>query len=179
MNLTLIKWALGLAAVAIVLGALWAGVSAFNRLRAEAAAYGDCRAQAGVKGGKATTPPACAPELAQAVQRGQAAAACDAGLGKADAGGFTVQKACSAPVKRLVAERDAAMAEVTDRDTTIDQLKADRTAVVARAEARGQTQARRDANAQKVLSAAPRTAGGDIACDADCLSALAGDSPGA
>lgn len=165
----------GIGLLAIVL-AIAAGVHAFNRMRSDAAAYADCQAVAGVSHAAPADPARCGAQLVGLVTQARAAAVCDQALGQADAGRFAVENACSAPVKRLVAQRDAATADVGDRDTTIDTLKAERSADVARAETRGLAQAQRNANATKVLNAAPRDDRGRVRCDADCLSELAGGS---
>lgn len=163
-------------AIAVVL-AVSAGVKAFNRMKADAAAYADCRAVAGLTGRKSAEPPLCDGQLAESIVRAVKAEACDQALGRGAAGAFAASQACSAPVKHLVADRDGARRDLVDRDQLVDQLKAERSADVARAEARGQTQARRATHATRVLDAAPRDDRGRIACDADCLSVLAGDTP--
>lgn len=157
--------------------ALFAGVRAFNHMRADAAAYADCRAIAGDSKKAPSSPPKCAAAIGDQLAIAARAQACDLNLPKGEAGAFAVQAACSAPVKRLAADRDAARADLVQRDQLVDQLKAERSADVARAEARGLTQAKRTADATRALSTAPRDPDGRVRCDADCLSVLAGDVP--
>ena len=104
----------------------------------------------------------------------RAAADCDAALDlPAATGGFAVRQVCSEPVKRVIAERDAAAAE---RDNAL-QVKAeaeqDRDASIARAEARGQAHNDKVTNDAQIIQSAPHAGDGTIHCDAECLRRLA------
>lgn len=86
---------------------------------------------------------------------------------------FTARQACGPGTLRLIAQSDALTADVQALETELAEARGGAAAAVARAEARGRTeQARRD-NAQQIIDAAPRGAGGRIACDAACLRRLA------
>lgn len=119
---------------------------------------------------------ACGAMISGVLRLGKASAACDQGLIKGD--DFLVQASCLASVKRVVAERDARTGEVTDRDAQIDKLIATRNQDVARAEARGLSQARMKRNADTALDNAPRDPGGRLVCGADCLRQLGAEPPG-
>lgn len=169
--------ALALAALAALAVGLAHGVRVFERMRTDARAYGDCQIVAGLKRGAPATPPRCAPQIAAALADSARAKACEDGLARGEAGAFAAQQACGAQVKAVVAARDAARADLAQRDRLVGELKAERKADLARAEARGLSQARRNEDAQAALAAAPRDDRGHVRCDALCLSVLAGDVP--
>ena len=85
---------------------------------------------------------------------------------------FAMSQICSAGVKRLVADGDAAAAE---RDSLAAALKIAENkslAAIGRAEVRAGHQQERDDHARQAIAAAPRDAGGGIHCDAECLRRL-------
>ena len=127
----------------------------------------------GRRGAKALADVCDAP-IATAVLAARRAADCDAGL-MLPAGGAPAT--CSAPVQRVVADRDARAAEVADRDAQLAQARAVQAAAVTRAAARGAAQAKEAAHAHDVVSQAPRDAAGDLVFDADRLRDLAGPDP--
>lgn len=86
---------------------------------------------------------------------------------------FRVLNSCGAGVKRLVADRDAAVAGQADAERRLADTRAAATAAVGRAEARAISQEERKRRASDAIASAPRDAGGNIACDADCLRRLA------
>lgn len=102
----------------------------------------------------------------RAVQSGR----CDEALAADDA--FTQSAACSAPVQRLVAERDTARRERDRLTASLAEVRRGLADEIARAEARGRTQAQRTQSVQTRLDAAPRTDTGLGRCDADCLQRL-------
>lgn len=159
---------LGLLAIVTAAG-VW--VHHYDRLKADSRALAACSALANKPGLGGVD---CPPTLRTAVLSAAEAAVCDKGLGAGDGGAFTVQQACSAPVKRLVADRDAARASEVSAERLADQLNTNQSAAVARAEARSAAQTQRNAHASDVLSQAPRDAGGHVLCDADCLRGLDG-----
>lgn len=166
----------GLAVLALVLGLVaagFAGVRHYERLKADAASLAACVRLAGAP---ARAEAGCPVAVADALVRAGEAQACDRGLQGGAGGAFAVAQTCSAPVKRLVAELGARAAEVADRDRTLNELKADQSAAVDRAEARGLAQGRRDAHAAQVLDRAPRDSAGRVRCNAECLRGLDGPS---
>lgn len=86
---------------------------------------------------------------------------------------FRVLNSCGEGVKRLVAERDAAQAGQSDALRLLDEAQAGSLAAVSRAEARAGKIEERKTRASTAIAAAPRGAGGSIACDAACLRQLA------
>ncbi len=144
-----------------------------SKWRADSGALAACEAAAAtiapptLKGG-------CSAKISGLIIAARASSACDAGLELKEAGGFAVKAACTTPVKRLVAERDAAAGDLRDRDRQLGELLKSRSRDVAAAEARGLQQARLKANADKILNSAPLDPGGRIVCDAECLRGLAG-----
>lgn len=86
---------------------------------------------------------------------------------------FLASQACGPGAKRLIAQGDAQAAEITSLKTALDKVTADTAAAVTRAEERGRAEQTRKNNARQIIDAAPRSADGRIACDADCLRRLA------
>ncbi|HVY32839.1 MAG TPA: hypothetical protein VG960_00335 [Caulobacteraceae bacterium] len=136
-------------------------------LQAQVAAAQACTDAVAAKPGAKAPAEVCAPAIAAAALTAARSAACDQAL--ASANGFGVQSACSAPVKRLVAERDAARSDTADLQAQLTLAHSDQAGAIARAEVRGQAQAERKAHADAALAAAPRDHDGNAVCDAGCL----------
>lgn len=114
----------------------------------------------------------CTDGVALGLDYARAASVCDAALDQPATGAFAIRQSCSAPVKRLIAERDARAAELASTRAALDQAQADQTAAVARAEARGAAQATRKERSDAAIQAAPGAgvSGSDRrSCDAECL----------
>lgn len=99
---------------------------------------------------------------------------CDAALNGSDV--FAIDAACSAPVKQVIAERDARTRERNAAQTQLNATRRGQAAAIASAEARGRTQTQRTDRAEQDLAAAPRNDAGLGRCDAECLRQL-GRSP--
>lgn len=112
----------------------------------------------------------CPKRTALVHRRAVQAAVCDQALIAGDA--FVIRSSCPTSVKTVLAQRDAAQGERDASNAVIARLRADQTAAIARAEARGFNQARRISSAQTDLAAAPRTDSGLGRCDAECLRRL-------
>jgi hypothetical protein len=119
---------------------------------------------------------ACPAPIAFADLTARRTARCDTGLGRADA--FAVDAACSAPVKTVVAERDARTRERDGLQLQLTDLRQRQAAAISAAEARGRNQTQRTERVETDLSAAPRTDAGLGRCDAECLRNL-GRAPAA
>ena len=124
----------------------------------------------GERGSKPLT--VCDGAILAAAEGRDRARACDAALAAEPENAFGIQQACSAPVKRLVADRDAARQERDGDKADLSKLQREQAGAIARAEARGLTQAQRIANAQVVISAQPRGDDGLLLCADDCLRQL-------
>jgi hypothetical protein len=145
-----------------------------SKWRADSAALAACDGLA--RSATASDPgTACVAMISGVLMLGKASAACDSGLIRGD--DFLVQASCLASVKRVIAERNVRAGEVKDRDVQIDGLIKSRNQDVARAEARGLSQARMKRNADTALDTAPRDPGGRLVCGADCLRQLGGEPP--
>ena len=153
-----------------LLAALAWGISDWQAKRREVAAEQRCERGAMRPGGDVSS---CSPAVRAAVQAARGAQQCDVALGlPRDQGLFGVRAACSAPVKALEADDEAARASAADQAANAAQATSDRDAAIARAEARvGAFQDRVKAD-DKILRAAPHGADGSILCDAGCLRAL-------
>lgn len=116
----------------------------------------------------------CLPHVRAAVEEARRARACDAALlpSLRPESRFAMAQSCSAGVKRMVAEADAAGARVDDLAAQLDQAEARQAAAVTRAETRATRQQERNSHAARAISTAPRDAGGAIVCDARCLQQL-------
>ncbi len=113
----------------------------------------------------------CPDNVALGLEYARASSLCDAALDVPNALS-TVRAQCSAPVKRVVAERDAAAQELVSTREALDQARSDQTAAVRRAEARGAAQATRKDRSDAAIEAAPGAGddNGDLRrCDAQCL----------
>lgn len=116
----------------------------------------------------------CLPEVRTTAEAARRSAACDAALlpSLRPETRFAMQNSCPSGVKRLAAQADAAEANVADLARQLAEAKAHEAAAVTRAEARAIRSNERTSHAQKAIADAPRDAGGNIACDADCLRQL-------
>ncbi|MBC7169234.1 hypothetical protein [Phenylobacterium sp.] len=119
----------------------------------------------------------CPTAIVEQLQAARASAACAAGLGalKGEPGRWGAPAACSARIRDLVARHNVARDLVADRDLELERLRSGQSAALARAEARGASQARRTANAKAAIGAAPRDPAGLIVCGDQCLRQLAGE----
>lgn len=81
---------------------------------------------------------------------------------------------CDARILELTAAQNVGLDTILDRDREIASLQSGQSAAIARAQARGASQARSYANAQAALNAAPRDPSGLVVCDAGCMRQLAG-----
>jgi hypothetical protein len=81
-------------------------------------------------------------------------------------------------VKRRGALLTGVQADLADARDQLAQAERRTTAAIARAEARATVQARKDADANSALTAAPRGADGLLTCDAACLRRLSGNPAG-
>lgn len=156
----------------IAIGSLLWIVADHKRLVAVEKAQKACIA--GVKAkGDAGDISSCPAEIAARIETARRADACEAALQGANLS--AVRAVCGLQVKRLQAERDAAAANLADTAGQLAGAKADRDAAVLRAEARATTTATRKAANDRTIETAPRTADGNVHCDAECLRRLAGD----
>lgn len=138
-----------------------------TRLRAVIAGHDACAA-AVAKGGLDVSASRCPPAVAAAHRDQARSQICDAALTTGDV--FALSSACSTPVKTVVAERDGARTERDDARAEAGRLRRDQAAAIARAEARGRTQALRTHELETRLEGVPSSdAGGLRRCDADCL----------
>lgn len=162
-----VKLTAGLGIATVALGVALAVVTAQNRtLQVRVRAEDAClRALKGE--GPLSIEVACRAEVAAPVQVGRRALTCDEALAAGNA--FAAQQACSAPVKRTVAERDTARVERDGAQIQLRRVRTETNAAVSRAEARTRTSAQRKADAQAVIAAAPRLGDGAVVCDAECL----------
>ena len=152
-----------------------------SRETAIARSFDACQASAAPPSGKVGAKPidqACPADLAHAVTASRQAATCDQALADVDGkSGFAIEQTCSAPVKRVVADRDAQSAMVADRDKELARTRADQNAAIERATARATADATRKANATAAIHSAPLGGDGLRVCDAQCLRSLAGEPP--
>lgn len=118
----------------------------------------------------------CPDALAAAIKAARNTAECSAAIDRADL--FAERASCPEPVKRRGALLAAAEAELGDARQQMAETERRTTAAISRAEARATVQARRTADAQSALAAAPRDADGLVTCDAECLRRLSGGPAG-
>lgn len=174
-----------LAGLALLVGLGVAGKAFLDRARADhgqAVEYAACQA---VAAGKAAAKPpgeACARPIAEALVEAFRSRACEAGLRLSQAadsaGRWAAPTVCSRKVQDLAASNNVALDTVDARDGEILRLRGSMAASLARAEARGALKARRMANAQAAIAAAPRNDAGLIVCSGRCLRQLAGEDGG-
>lgn len=118
----------------------------------------------------------CHESVAAVHRRAVMAERCDMALTAGDR--FAIDAGCSTPVKHQVALVAARTGERDRLTTEIHDLRSGQAAAIARAEARGRTQAERNIRAQSELDRAPRGDDGLGRCDAECLQNLGRDGPG-
>lgn len=160
----------------LAIGALAAGIGAgladWKGARDARAGLRICVAAAG----SATKPlEGCPDPLSAAIDDARRSAECATAIEGEDL--FAERASCSEPVKRRGALLAGARAELEDARQQLAQAERRTTAAIARAEARATVQARRDADAESALTAAPRGADGLLTCDAECLRRLSGAAP--
>lgn len=136
----------------------------------------DCQAIAAGELGR-TKGERCPAPVADQLRAAQAAAVCDQALTviAGSAALWGAPPSCSAKVRDLAARHNVARDALADRERELNQLRSGQVAAIARAEARGATQARRTAHANAAIEAAPRNPAGLIVCDDLCLRRLAGE----
>lgn len=156
----------GVAGTAILLAVVVSKNAEERELRATIGGWEACAAEVET-GRQVGETSACPAPIAFADLTARRTARCDVGLGRADA--FAVDAACSAPVKRVVAERAARTGERDRLQLQLTETRQRQAAAIAAAEARGRTQTQRTERVETDLSAAPRTDAGLGRCDADCL----------
>ena len=117
----------------------------------------------------------CGPNITARIAADRATVVCEGALlpELRDETRFLANQACGPGAKRLIAQADAQAAEIASLKTALDKVTADTAAAVTRAEERGRAEQTRKNNARQIIDAAPRSADGRIACDADCLRRLA------
>jgi len=127
---------------------------------------------------------ACSSAVKTLIQEARQARECDAALAvyrvaaptSAALGqsAFAIKMSCSEPVKTLVARADADAANLADAKAQLANAAQSTADAVKRAESRALNTANRKAADDAVISAQPRTADGNVTCDADCLRHLSG-----
>lgn len=176
-----VRLVLIIAGVLAIGSAVVAGWTYLGGLRADRAELGACRALAA--GRIPLRPQRCGPELVAAVERGLAASACDQALdaeaSKTGAGAYQIGRACSAPVKRLDAQREAAAGNLVSAETEIVRLRGRQQIDTAEAVARAVANERKKSNANAAIDAAPRGPDGRAICDLECMRVLGGFAAGA
>lgn len=118
----------------------------------------------------------CLPNVRNDIQQAQRARQCDISLGREqdEQGRFGIRMSCSAPVKKLYAERDAARSAQAAAEQLLADERARTDAAVTRAEARATQAEKRSSNARTAIEAAPLEPDGLKRCDAECLRNVAG-----
>ncbi len=115
----------------------------------------------------------CSPGVKVGLESTRRAARCDQALAEPPAvGAFSIRLLCSQPVKRVLAERDAAAASSASLRAALDAARTTQTEAVARAEARGAAQSTRRDRSDAAIQAAPGAGGSGSdrrSCDAECL----------
>lgn len=165
--LTIARIAGGVVAAAIAAWLIWA-VNDRYKLAGEVRQHQACLAAVAKPDVPLT---ACAPAIAEQVDRARLAAGCDDALHRG--GVVAIRALCSAEVKTIVADRDAKAGNLDDANRQIREAQARQDAAVSRAEARALSTAERKAANDRTIQSAPRTADGSVRCDAECLRALA------
>jgi len=171
--MTRLAWKLlgGLVAFGLVL--IIAGE--LQRTFARSERLADCQAIASGDLGRQKGEQCPAPIVAQ-LTAAATAEACASRIGRLDQDPqrWAAPLSCDARILELTAAQNAGLDTIIDRDREIASLQSGQSAAIARAQARGASQARSYANAQATLNAAPRDASGLIVCDAGCMRQLAG-----
>lgn len=171
-----------LVAVAVAAFLIWLKhtVDQNHTLTAEHQAHLACVDAVGAKAG-AKTPIAagCEQAIIDAATARDRSASCDAALTAKPENLFGAQAACTAPVKTLMAQRDAAAAERDNATEQLAQATADENDALQRAVSRAQTEAQRNADARSYVASQPHGGDGLVDCAADCLQHLAEAQPAA
>lgn len=117
----------------------------------------------------------CAPDIARQLGQARQQLICESALlpSLGPETRFIASQACGQGTLRLIAERDAALADSASLRAALDQAQAGTARAVARAETRARQTTERDDHAAKVIADAPRDSAGRIVCDAECLRAIA------
>lgn len=117
----------------------------------------------------------CDPAIAQADALADMSQACDQAL----TGGndFAMRASCTAPVKILAAKAITAANSLASAKAALGEATLQQDQAVARAEARGRTQAERQSRAKVVREHAPRDGDGLSVYDADSLRRRWGQAP--
>lgn len=169
--ITLLKLGGGLAGVLALAAIGWLVQDRFDqKALADAAAH--CNSAAG----SLIAPlDECLPLVKPRLQADRQARACEAALlpQLRPETRFAAAQACGSGVKRLIAQGDAAAGERDRNAAMLADTRAATVRAVDRAETRSTRQQQRTDHATQTIRAAPRDAGGRIACDADCLRRLA------
>lgn len=119
----------------------------------------------------------CAPEIAHVDAVADRAESCDAALGARPLNEYGLKASCSAGVKRLHGQVLADAATIDSLSSALADATRDRNAAVARAEARGRTQAERDSRAKAVRNATPADPSGVRFYGPDSLRERWSDAP--
>ena len=127
-------------------------------LKAQVARKDQCEAFV-TSHGKMGKPDGCSFLMLEVYHRASESDRCDSAL---IAGNLSPD--CTSPVRLLFGDK-------TDLQAQLKTTVADQVDSIARAEARGKSQATRKLANDRVLLAAPRAADGSIVCDAQCLRA--------
>ncbi len=177
MNVRLVLIIAGVLAIGSAFVAGWRYVGG---LRSDRAELGACRVLAA--GRVPVQSQLCGVQLVAVVERGLAAFACDQALdaeaNQAGAGAYQVGRACSAPVKRLDAQREAAASNLVIAKAEIVRLRGRQQIDTAEAVARAVANERKKANANAAIDAAPRGPDGRAICDFECVRRLGGFAAG-
>ena len=169
--ITLLKLGGGLAGMLALAAIGWLVQDRFDQ-KALADAAGYCNSAAG----SLTAPlDECLPLVKPRLEADRRARACEVALSPQllPETRFAAAQSCGSGVKRLIAEADTAAAERDRNAAMLAETRAATVRAVDRAEARSTRQQQRTDHAAQTILAAPRDAGGRIACDADCLRRLA------
>lgn len=118
----------------------------------------------------------CLPQVRNRLEAERRSHVCSTALLQDDSAAslFAVRNSCSAGVKRLHAQREAATNNLADVQSQLDTVRADSLSAIARAEARATNQNERKRRADNAIKAAPVDRDGLNVCDADCLRGIAG-----
>jgi len=167
--LTLARYGIPAAIAAFL---IWATIDRFDKART-VALFERCEKAAGTP----ADPLPCPKAIAERIDAARRGVECETALAAADL--YAIRATCGAQVKRAVADRDAARADLKAAARQLAEQRADSLQAIARAEARATQFADRKADNERTIDAAPRGADGSVLCDAECVSRLAGDAPGA
>ncbi len=163
---------LGLAGLAIAIGALFGLAADRFDQKAKADAAITCNKAAG-SAGKLLD--ACLPKVRVAIEAQRRADACDHALAAPDLikSRAAIRLVCSAEVKREFLSRELVQGELAQANQTIAALINAQDLAVLRAEARATTANQKAQAHAQTIARAPRDAGSVIRCDASCLRDLA------